>query len=316
MPLALPRYVAAVEEGDAVRVLHLRGAETTTYRELPAQARGLRFSRDGRHVAWVLDLRRAGQPVSSGFVWRAGEPRPVSLGILGMRRREAPGLALGDGGRVAWTDEEGRLKLRDPAGVVSDLGEGAMPLFGAGDLLVHVGAPGSCVQAPPPTPQICGRLVRPLALDGRTLFGQSEQRLAIVAPGREEYIPMLQLIAARPGPGGQVLVTRIEQFRDKSFDELGLFEGGKLRPLGQYPVLTSAEWDRDGTVLLVRAQARRSVYDQLLAHAMEEFGGEASVGEAVRLELAGGAETPISELAGRRVRALFAPEEPAPATPR
>lgn len=301
-----PRLVATVEEGDAVRILHLGEDGWRLFRALPSRARAIRISRDGRHVAWVLDLLRGSEPVSTGFVWRDGAAKAESLGILGMRKREAPGLAVGDGGRVAYVDEAGHLKLREPGAPERDLGEGAEPVFGAGSKLAHLGARGACIRTPPPLPEVCGELLKPLAIDGDTVYAQSEQRLAIVGPGREEYHPVLQLLAARPGPHG-VLLLRLEQLRERTVDELVLLRDGKQRMLLQTMVLTSAEWDRDGSVLLVRSPTRRSLIDLMLAHAPEEFGGAASIGEAVRLDLATGRETPVEGLVGRRVRGLFAP---------
>src|SRR5690606_26130030 len=76
--------VAAVEEDDGVRVLHRRdGAGWSTHRRLPVEARALRFSRDGRHVAWIVDAFQGNAPVMVGHLWRADEQTPIELGVLG-----------------------------------------------------------------------------------------------------------------------------------------------------------------------------------------------------------------------------------------
>jgi LSD1 subclass zinc finger protein len=153
-----------------------------------------------------------------------------------------------------------------------------------------------------PESPICGDALRPLAFDGTRLVIRTNAALRVVGPRPREW-PLTDVLDASLGPDATLLVLRrdnsgssvkSELFVIRAFDEpVRIFRA---------PILGSPVWDGPDHALIIRADG--GLIDDLLAHAPDEFGGEATGGELIRIDLnTGGSET-VRALAGRRVRAI------------
>jgi len=72
------------------------------------------------------------------------------------------------------------------------------------------------------------------------------------------------------------------------------------------PVVIAATWSGN-EIAIIRRQHRKDIYELLLAHAPDEFGGEAIGGEAVLVDPTTLRERPYPGLEGRQVRVLVSP---------
>jgi hypothetical protein len=87
-------------------------------------------------------------------------------------------------------------------------------------------------------------------------------------------------------------------------DAVSVWSSAGLSALTRNDVIIDAAWDRE-SVLLVRKESRTDLYELMLAHAPEEFGGEALSGDAVRLDMQTKTVRPLAGLESKRVRRLF-----------
>jgi hypothetical protein len=266
---------------------------------LPTGARALRLSADGRTVAFVTDERRGDETVPVGWLTEGGATR--RLGVLGLRAREAMGLAVSHSGRAYWMDEAGVIRDgRDGA----ELGRGAWLVGGPGDGVAWIDAETHCLTARPDdfVSTACDRALRPLHWTDAGLLATDGRTLSRFDSSGTQMYPVSHVVDARLGPDGRIAVIRKAWVDDVEQEELFVLDPLGVRGLGRFAVIVSAEWDDDGTLLVVRRRERRDIYELLLAHAPEEFGGEALAGEALRIDPATGREAPLDGVADQPVR--------------
>ncbi len=119
--------MAVVQHPDALIVLRQVGDDWQTEKQLPPEARALRFSPDGTVAAWVQDEKAGTETIPRGYVMGVHDEKPRPLGTLGLRRRQAMGLAVRPDGHVVWLNTAGDLV---DAVTQQPIGHGTDVLFG------------------------------------------------------------------------------------------------------------------------------------------------------------------------------------------
>lgn len=301
--------VAAVEADDAILVLRsLDGTTWSEERRLPRRARALRFSPDGSHVAWVEDETNGTTTVPVGHVWRASQPAPESLGGLGLRTRDAMGLAVAADGRVAYLAADG--KVRVTGGV--DLGAGWGPLFDLNGGLAFVSKESHCTKTEALTlhGEACGDVLEPLDLFDEVLVARTNRGLVRIDPqdGRTE-LALGDVAAASVGPGRRLVIIRRVDRGGIVFEQVAVVRGQDAAGALERPIVVSAGWDDDRSLLVVERLQRKDLLELMLAHAPAEFGGEASSGTAIRVDVDTREARPVAGLEEKAVRTLFRARE-------
>jgi hypothetical protein len=275
-----PALVAVVErEGRCVLVTKNAG-EWLDRAHLPTDARALRFSPDGRRVLFVRD-----RVVGSEGRIEAAELREdgtnAPLGPLPARRLEAFGLAAPDVGPARLLSDDGAH--RDV--IVTAWGEASVR---SGCIVSTLGL------------SACGEAIRPLDLRGGHLAWRTNSSLFVDDSER----PLTDVVDARLGPEGRLLVVRRDQSSGRVEDVL--LVGGVEGPLVDWlraPVIVKAVWLDVNRVVAIRADG--DAMTNLLAHAPDEYGGEALAGEAVVVDEHGA--RPLDGLERNSVRTLHVP---------
>jgi len=298
-------HVLVTDGPDGVQLWHGRGGDWRVFRRLPSSARAVRVSPDGRHVAWVNDfVAKDGAGVSKGYAWLDGADAQVSLGVLGLRKREAMGLTIGDDGTAVYLDESGSLVSRASDGKVARLAAGIEPLAGPGGRLAFAPLGGGCLVTQPINVNACGGLLSPLAWSGDSLAYSAEHFVFVVTGQDATPYPSLRDVSAAALRDGRLAVVRTTEFENVTWDviELATTPAEKPRQLMRASVVVGLAWDDDGLLLALHRRTRANLYELLLAHAPFEFQGESLPGEPVRIDPATGAATPADDLPSRRVR--------------
>lgn len=277
--------VAVVETEHDLELRERAGGHWTAHGTLPRAARAIRFSPDGSRVAWVED-RATGMNGTIEAFERApsGEIRP--LGALQAREEQAFGLAV--------DDRTGTRKM----------GPGAMfrDLVITRDGAAHVRD--GCLEVSPALAMpICGDALRPLDIRSGTVVARTNASLVIGDQHGVSARDITDVIDAQLGPDDALVVLRRSQSSGRVEDVLLVGNrAGTFQERLRAPVIVSARWAGDH-VVAIRADGR--IMDNLLAHAPDEFGGEAISGEAVELDERGA--HPIAGLEGAKVRDLHVP---------
>jgi len=287
--------VAVVQQADGLHVLQQRRGTTSwnASRVLPAHARALRISPDGRTVAWMQDDTSGPRPHSLGYLLGPDGHR-VPLGVLGADRIAAGALAVGPRFRFAFVDESGQLQT----GSGEPEGAGAWPIVNDDGTVVRV-LDGCMLGLPEP---VCEKARRPLPRRG-----QDQPYLATdglrVAHGKATtlLVPAADPVEGDIDASGRGLVVGREVV--DGFTKEVLRIGPPPMTILTATVIVAASWDDDGTVLAIVRDGDVPTTDRLLVHAPYEFGGEALAGDAVRISPE--ARRPVAGLEGKPVRALF-----------
>lgn len=295
-----PALVAVVEE-DASLVLLRRqnGADWQTIRRLPAGARGVQVSPSGTHLAWIVDVTAGPKPVMQAWAWPAAASAPSLVGPLGLARVDAPGLAVGDKGDVAWVDAGGRLRLW-PAD--ESVGNGHSPLFGS-DTLGWVDGVTQCVQGLAFQDEICSPVAQVFDIGPAGWVAGLADEVVRVNATATLRMPSSEPLLASLSPRGQVAVVHRDRAEGRLGDALSVWTGAELKPLARRAVIVSLDWENENTLLLVGKTERRDIYELMLAHAPAEFGGLKAAGTAMRVGVDGVAQR-VSGLPEGRVRLL------------
>jgi hypothetical protein len=257
--------IAIVEEADRLTVLREDASRWTVIAALPLQARAVRLSDDAREFAWLTDDLLHGVPGTRGHHGSVGSIVDVPIAVEAVLSRPR--------------------------------------LWATNDFSVQRG----CVvsRASAPAPPLCGEALQVVERNETGWLVRSNRGLVQQAGAREASLPLRDVFDARARRDDILIAHRV--------DEKGIVEDAlsvwtppvDVSEITRAAVIIDAEWDDDGTLLIVRKQTRKDVYELMLAHAPEEFGGEAISGEAVRVDARTRAEAPVIGLEGKLVRRLF-----------
>ncbi len=280
-----PELAAVVETRAGLALWRGREGSFRPVATLPRDARALRFAPDGRDLAFVED-----DPPRMRVDALVGGALRIVAPDAPFRRLQAFGLAIDDRGRtwILGPTGEDREVVASPSGATLSVA--------ASDCLVSV---------PSALPDVCGAALRPLALAGRLALARTNAALLLLHNRSTESLPMTGIVSAAFGPRDQVLVLRRANDGPQVEDEVVLVSPWpRRRVLLRAPLVVSVSWDAGGNVLAVRRTLPVSLVASLLAHAPDEFGGEAIGGEAVHIQLPTGTVSPVHGLERQTVRAL------------
>jgi hypothetical protein len=304
--------MAVVQHHDALLVQRQVGNEWRTEKQLPPEARALRFSLDGTTVAWVQDEKEGPNPVQRGYVMGAQDEKPRLLGTLGLRQQQAMGLAVRPDGHVVWLNPTGELV---DSATQQPVGRGSDVIFGDSGELAFIDGSG-CLQAPAigSTGSLCGGALRPVDYLRGVLLARDNRGVLELGLGQPHRIAMSDVLDAHLRHHGEVVVTRrVNEGKSVAEAVYVLRPDDIVREVTRSAVIVSARFDSDGGILVVRSSIRKSLYDNLLAHAPDEFGGEALAGDALRFTPTRLTESAVPGLELVPVRALFRAEASQPA---
>jgi hypothetical protein len=302
-PSVHPGLVAVLEHPDGLHVIRRVGDDWHQEKLLPISARALRFSPNGSAVAWVQDENEGRGFVPRGYVqgWKDASPRP--LGTLGLRKRQAMGLAVANNGRVVFLNEAGDLV---EAGAGRRIARGTEVILGDRGELVYVDDKGCLVDDAGLFQSHCDNETRPLELTAGLLLARDNELLLQIAETTraDRYTGILD--AHSWHRGHRILLLRRSNDGPVPLDVVTVLRPQLIpREVAHAPIIVSARFDGDGGILIVRVPLRKDVYQQILAHAPDEFGGEILWGEAVRITPERFEEKSIPGLETEHVRALF-----------
>jgi hypothetical protein len=293
-----PELIAVVEGDDHLEVLRGRDSDWKVVTTIPRTARSLRFAPGSTALAWIEDETTSNAPKMLGWLSAPLGAPARSLGPLGLRRAEAAGLELSPQGDAIFLTEQGLLQSTSRSAPQ----RGTHPLWtDAG--LVYV-KPDNCLAnvAPP----VCGNALRPLEGRDEVLLSRTNTGLTWSDAHGARSFALRDVIDARrqPSSSAVAVIHRVDD-DGRTREALSLWTGGDtLTELLRADVIISAEWD-GATLLVVREEHVAIIYDVLLAHAPEEFGGEAMSGEALRVDPRTQTTTRLPWFEGKRVRRLI-----------
>lgn len=295
--------VAVVEEAGSI---HLKTQSPNsgwrTTRILPAGARSVQVSSDGRNVAWIEDVTSHGRTVMYGWTWPASADEPTRLGELGLQKVDAAGLAVDDAGRTLWVDRQGALQVWPDA---EALGRGWSPKTDAG-AWAWIDGESRCTRSRGvvlATP-LCDPVALVLAIGGNRLVAATTTRLVRLDATSSIDWPVGEAQAAALSAGGRIAVVHRARRGGVPVDALSVVTPQGLQPLLQHALIISVDWASEDGLLVVRKEARKDIYELMLAHAPAEFGGEAASGTAVIATL-DGRESPVEGLPAGGVRRVL-----------
>lgn len=294
--------IAAVERSQGIVIMrHFRDGWHND-KTLPPQARALRFSPDGSTVAWVQDEQR-GATVPVGYYQGPQDEKPKLLGPLGIRLHASMGLAVDAGGRVLYLDNVGRI-MGTTGGVLALGSEIHITDHGEYAYLDQKG----CLVAPEfqLAGKPCGDAIRPVDyIEGR-LIVRDNKGIIEYTKGDSFRYAIAEVVDARIRKHGEIAAIRRVNDKNNVYESVVVMRPGGLavQEVLRAPVVISAELDDDGSVLIIRANHRKSAYDAMLAHAPDEFEGETLSGDAIRIT-PHFKEVPVPGLEYEKVRALF-----------
>jgi hypothetical protein len=300
-----PGLVAALERQNEIVIVRQKGGEWVPEKHLPRSARALRFSPNGGTVSWVVDELGDGGVAPAGYAQGWGVEKPEPLGTLGLRTRAAMGLATANEGQVAFLSEGGELKvLRDKQATLG-LGSDAIP--GPPGEWAFVNSHGCLASTDGlvPLAVVCGNAVRPLQYADGLLLARDNHGLILATKTEITRVVMPEVVDARARKRVFLATRRVNEKGRLSEAVTLLRRTEPQREVTRGAVIVSAGFDLDGSVLVVRAPARDDLYQLMLAHAPEEFGGEALSGHAYRYSAVHLTEAEVPGLELERVRALF-----------
>jgi hypothetical protein len=305
--------IAVVQYPEALSVRRQTNGVWHEEKRLPPDARALRFSRDGATVAWIQDVRDGADTVPLVHVQGPNDTRPRVLGTSGTRLKQAMGLAVSPAGHVLWLTT---------SGTVLDSVTGATVATGSEILLNEKGDTAwldtlGCLEAPAMgiSGSPCGDALRLIEYTGGTLLARNNRALWEIRRDNKVVIPASDTVDARLWRHSELLVVR-RVTEAKSVSEVVEVRRPNEVPkeITRAAVIVSAGFDSDGSILVIRAASRKDLFELMLAHAPDEFGGEALPGEAVRFSPSRQVESQIPGLELQRVRALFYAVAGEPAT--
>ena len=293
-----------MEEPDALVVARFRANRWHEEKRLPRTARALRFSADGATVAWVQDDLDGTGIVPHGYVQHLTDTEPTALGALGLRAHEAMGLAVAPDGRVVFLNAAGELVDSTSHQV---LNRGSQILFDEKgepaylDVKGCLFAPSLAVNGSP-----CDPALRPVDYLHGLLLARDNRGLIEIRTDSSLRVPLTDVVDARVRRHGEAVVVRRVDDHGKPAESVVLMHPDEaLREATRGAVIISATFDSDGGLLVIRRSVRKDIYELLLAHAPDEFGGEALSGDAVRFTPVHLQESPVPGLEQKSVRALF-----------
>ena len=277
-----------VVESARLTVLSARKGSWKPSGTLPLTARAVRFSPDGRRLAYLLDQPLGDQMGTTVQLQADGKP-PQQLGWAGFRERRAFGLDV-TASDVLFLTGEG---LRDRTGAVDT--QATHPVRG---LTVRQ----NCLQAPFALSEpVCGPALWPMDRRVSTLLARTNAEVIQAGPSTVRRYPMQDAQEGRLGDGGRLFVVVRSQEGGVHDRLLAIAPGTEPRVLLEGPILTSLTLNASGQPRVIRSSG--GTMENLLAHAPDEFGGAAVGGDAV--EIVDGVVRPIPGLEGKPVRALF-----------
>lgn len=298
--------VAVVERDNELVVVRKSKDEWVPEKHLPKAARALRFSPDGATVSWVQDDSGDGGVTPVGYFQSWGAEKPESVGPLGLRTRAAMGLMPATGGQLAYLSLTGDLQLR--GGTQASLGRGSDPIpNGKGDwaFLNQNGCLAS-TDGLVPLGKLCADAIRPLQYGEGELLARDNHGLWQVTREKIGRVLLKEVVDAQVRKHDTLLVVHRVDERGKPVEAVTLMRPGEPQAEAtRGAIIISARFDQDGGVLVVRAPSRSDLYQLMLAHAPEEFGGEALAGHAYRYSPTHLRETEVPGLELERVRVLF-----------
>lgn len=262
-------------------------------RTLPTRARSVVVSPDGRSLAWVEDE----PPRMVGWAWPRDAKEPVRLGELGLSRVDASGLAVNDAGEVAWVDENRALRVHPDE---RRLDEGHSPVW-MGRELVWVEFESGCARSEGGRfKEVCGPALRTLAADARSVAFATPSELVLWQAGILRREPLSEPVFFAFGHGEQDAVVHRARVAGRPVDAV-LIRSKKKTAKVVYDIVASLAASDSSDMLAVVRSSRRDVYELLLAHAPQEFGGARTLGTAIRLSVDGRVR-PIAGLPEGQVR--------------
>lgn len=274
-------HLVAVVDRDDRLVIREKNADSWLDRAtLPKDARAIRCSPNGQRIAFVVDRVEGNGGAIDAFEL-GPEGRCTRLGPVPARALEAFGLAVPNRGPVQVLRDDGthRHAIVTPSGSAE----------------IHSGCIASSTRE-----HACGEAIRPLDVVDGTLVWRTNTSLFV---GHFER-PLTDVLDARLSPNGRLFVVRRDQSSGRVEDVLlvGPREGALVEWL-RAPVLVKAEWLDERSIAVIRADG--DAMTNLLAHAADEYGGEAVAGEAIVVDEHGA--RPLDGLERDSVRTLHVP---------